>query len=326
MHPNGQSKRTRRRKPLSRIRNSEGGGLPTVRDNTLPLSSALQASPKPFSLTEYSALFLKTWVPRSRFSNHDRKTQLAILGLAAAFGSVGPDMALTVSLRPGERPRNFIDKLEKAVSRAGGRKLSYFGVAASLPWHHLHLVLSLPSGSIEHEVVQAFLIRREAEYLAACRKWDRRPKSPQWHLRRGGGAAEPLKPVHFASLTDGLPRYNRLPGYTRYLAHHFKDAERTGYPGQHQVEIVASEDIRGLAREISRREPEYLPFVLEAAGHCWTARFEQDGEMLLRVIAQRRPDMPLKVAVRRVVEGWLEHVRQFPSYSIPVVQAPTYAS
>ncbi len=212
---------------------------------------------------------------------------------------------MSVNLRAGETTAGFIEKLAQAVRRAGGCKLTYFGVAASLPWSHLHLALSLPSGSAEREAVQTFL----------CRRGD----VSAFDLWRRGGAAEPVKPVHLAPLTDAMRGYNSLPGFTSYLAHHIRDAERSGCPEQYGIEIVTSDEIRALAREIGRHPSEALAEVIQREGLDLPGLFEIDGPMLARVISKRRPDLPMEKAVRRVLEGYIDHIR---ANRIPVVMPP----
>lgn len=309
LHPTFQPTGADRHKLLNRNLDSRRSTRPTVQDTSPLISSPIQASPKPFSIFDYSNLFLENWKFRSRFSNHDQRTRLALLGLAAAFGSHRPDTALSVNLRAGETTAAFIGKLTQAVRRAGGRKLTYFGVAASLPWSHLHLALSLPSGSAEREAAQTFL----------CRRGD----VSAFDLWRRGGAAEPEKPVHLAPLTDALPGYNSLPGFTGYLAHHIRDAERSRCPGQHQVEIIASEEIRALAQEIGRHPPEALAEVIQGEGLDLPGLLEIDGPMLARVISRRNPDLPLEKAVRRVLEGYIDHIR---ANRIPVVMPPGHSA
>lgn len=331
LHFSGQDAGADRRKSLNGIPDSERDDHPSVRSTPPQNPHSLDAAPQPFTLSQYTKLFFDNkkknqtkskdnfhfWKPEPHFKSHDPKTRFAMLGLAAAFGSHRPDMALTVNLRDGETTKEFIDKLQRAVRRAGGRKLTYFGVAASLPWQHLHLVLSLPSGSPEHATVQAFLIRRDKEYLDGCTRRD--GKSPEWHLRRGGGKAEPMKPVHFNCLTDAMRGYNCLPGYTRYLAHHIRDAERSGCPEQYPIEIVASDEIRALAREIGRHPPEALAEVIQREGLDLPGLLEIDGPMLARVVSKRKPDLPLEKATRRVLEGYIDHIR---ANRIPVVMPP----
>ncbi len=212
---------------------------------------------------------------------------------------------MSVNLRTGETTADFIGKLTQVVRRAGGRKLTYFGVAASLPWSHLHLALSLPSGSAEREAVQTFL----------CRRGD----VSAFDLWRRGGAAEPEKPVHLAPLTDALPGYNSLPGFTGYLAHHIRDAERSGCPEQHGVEIVASDEIRALAREIGRHPPAALAEVIKREGLDMPGLLEIDGHLLARVISKRKPNLSMEKAVRRVLEGYIDHIR---ANRIPVMMMP----
>lgn len=304
-HLNFQASPSDRPKSLNWNQKSDHGAIPTVRDRTSLNSPIYQASPKPFLISGYTNLYLKRWQPKPRFSDHHPEIRLALFGLAAAFGSHRPDTALTVNLRVGETTAGFINKLAQAVRRAGGRKLTYFGVAASLPWQHLHLALSLSSGSAEREAVQKFL----------CRRGD----VSAFDLWRRGGAAEPRKPVHLAPLTDALPGYNSVPGFTRYLAHHIRDAERSDYPEQYAIEIVASEELRALAREIGNHPPEKFGEVIKREDLDLPGLLEIHGPMLARVISQRNPKLPLNKAIRRVLEGYIDHIR---ANRIPVVQPP----
>ncbi|WP_300295945.1 hypothetical protein [Ferrovibrio sp.] len=297
MHPNVQASRRQRSKMLLELENQTTNTLPTVSSDRRkkPLLSANDNNAKQIENTSvllgYAKLYVEDWKPKKRFSNFDDATKLGLFGLSAALGGKQPNTAMSINLASGETPRQFLDKLNQAIRRAGGDTLSFVGLAATLPHRHLHIAAHLPRRSKAMKAVHDFLCRRED-----CGPWE---------LWRRGRRDEPEKPVYLHAITDAPRGYTGLAGFIAYLQHHFADAEATGIPGQFPIELLASSDVRDLARELGRYLPADIVKALEASGADWARQLEADAPVLIWVVQQRNPRWSGQDAIRRVMEGYI---------------------
>lgn len=173
-------------------------------------------------------LFPDGWSRRTRFSNYTYPERLKFFVLSAAFAREDYNILITASLKETEDGVGFVRALKRFVEMHGGRRhISYLALSATVPRRHIHIVVSLPKGSRERELVQDFLCKREG--ISRFGLWQSR------------GRNQPLHGAHCVAITVKRRGYDGLAGLAKYLIHHFRDAERAL---QQRPSLHVSDDVR----------------------------------------------------------------------------------